>query len=314
MTKQKIVLIAGPTGVGKTASSVILAKKMNTEIISCDSMQIYKGMDIGTAKVTETEADGVIHHMTDVINPDESFSVCDYVSMAMPIVRDINERGKIPLLVGGTGLYADSLIKGIEFSKEAPSDEPYRREMEKQAEEKGNEYIHGILRAVDPETAENIHPNNVKRVIRALEYYHVSGRRISDYNRETQSIPSPYDSVRIYLTRDRENMYRRIDERVDMMIKGGLVDEVKSLIDRGFTKSATAMQALGYKEIVSYLTGEITLPEAIEKIKTDTRHYAKRQLTWFRRDKDGIWLDLDTVSSPARAAEKCHEIIERFMP
>lgn len=311
MIKPKIVLIAGPTGVGKTETSVLLAKKMNTEIISCDSMQIYKGMDIGTAKVIQDEMQGVVHHMIDIREPWESFSVYDYVSMATPIAMRINAEGKIPLVVGGTGLYADSLIKGIDFKKDAGSDEKYREELEELSKAKGNEHLHNMLKEKDPESADAIHPNNVKRVIRALEYYYSTGNKISDYNKSTKALESPYTSVRIYFCRDRDSLYERIDKRVDKMLKDGLLGEVKELMSRGLTEGNTAIQALGYKETVSYIRGEITIEEATERIKTDTRHYAKRQLTWFRRDREGIWLNLDEFSSPEEIADKCLEIIER---
>ncbi len=314
MIKPKIVLIAGPTGVGKTETSVLLAKKMNTEIISCDSMQIYRGMDIGTAKVTKGEMQGVVHHMIDIREPWESFSVYDYVSMATPIAMRINAEGKIPLVVGGTGLYADSLIKGIDFKKDAGSDEKYREELEELSKDEGNEHLHNMLKERDPESADAIHPNNVKRVIRALEYYHVTGNKISDYNESTKALRSPYASVRIYFTRDRDSLYERIDKRVDMMLKDGLLDEVKELMSRGLTEGNTAIQALGYKETVSFIRGEITIEEMAERIKTDTRHYAKRQLTWFRRDREGIWLNLDEFSSPEETADRCLEIIEREVP
>lgn len=307
MSKPKVILIAGPTGVGKTAASVHLAKMLDTEIVSCDSMQIYKGMDIGTAKVTPGEAQGIKHHMIDVISPLEGFSVRDYVAMASPIIEDIASRGKIALVVGGTGLYADSLIKGIDFSDETGADEKYRQEMLALAKARGNDYVHNLLRDVDEKSAEAIHPNNIKRVIRALEYYHISGERISDYNERTKKLPSPYDSVRFYFNRDRQNLYNRIDMRVDKMLKDGLVDEVKALVDMGLDISFTAMQALGYKEIADYIAGRITLEEATELIKSGTRHYAKRQLTWFKRDKEGIWLNLDDFSSPEEVAKMCKE-------
>ncbi len=314
MIKPKIVLIAGPTGVGKTEASVLLAKKMNTEIISCDSMQIYRGMDIGTAKVTNAEMQGVVHHMIDIREPWESFSVYDYVSLATPIAMRINDEGKIPLLVGGTGLYADSLIKGIDFKKDAGSDEKYRKELEELSKTMGNEYVHDMLKAKDPESAQAIHPNNVKRVIRALEYHHSTGNKISDYNESTKAFESPYDSVRIYFWRDRDSLYDRIDKRVDKMLEMGLLGEVKELMSRGLTEGSTAIQALGYKETLSFLRGEVTIEEASERIKTDTRHYAKRQLTWFRRDREGIWLNLDEFSSPEETALRCLEIIEREVP
>ena len=313
MEKQKVVLIAGPTGVGKTASSVVLAKKLNTEIISCDSMQIYEGMDIGTAKVTPLEADGVVHHMTDIISPDKSFSVCDYVDMAKRCIEEIAKDGKIPLVVGGTGLYADSLLKGIDFDKDASKDDSYRKHLVSVAEQKGREYLHTLLKEKDRESADAIHPNNVKRVIRALEYYHITGEKISHHNECTKNKEAPYNSVRIYFTRERENLYKRIDMRVDEMIELGLEDEVKALKEKGIGEDTTAMQAIGYKEMYAYLTKKIGFDEAVNLIKQSSRHYAKRQLTWFKRDKDGIWLNLDEFSSTEDIAQRCMEIIRRSL-
>ena len=313
MEKQKVVLIAGPTGVGKTASSVVLAKKLNTEIISCDSMQIYKGMDIGTAKVTPLEADGVVHHMTDIISPDKSFSVCDYVDMAKRCIEEIAKDGKIPLVVGGTGLYADSLLKGIDFDKDASKDDTYRKQLVSVAEQKGAQYLHSLLVQKDRESADAIHPNNVKRVIRALEYYHITGEKISHHNECTKNKEAPYNSVRIYFTRERENLYKRIDMRVDEMIELGLKDEVKALKEKGIGEDTTAMQAIGYKEMYAYLTKKIGFDEAVNLIKQSSRHYAKRQLTWFKRDKDGIWLNLDEFSSTEDIAQRCMEIIRRSL-
>lgn len=314
MNKPKVILIAGPTGVGKTAASVILAQKLNTEIISCDSMQIYKGMDIGTAKVTPREAQGIAHHMIDVASPKDNFSVCDYVSMAAPIIERMALRGKPALIVGGTGLYADSLIKGIKFSEQAPADEEYRKHMECIAREKGVQYVHDMLKEADPDSAQSIHPNNIKRVIRALEYYHASGERISEHNKRTQNEQSPYDSVRIYFTRERKNLYERIDRRVDIMISEGLEAEVRALLQGGISRDTTAMQALGYKEIADALEGSITMDEAVELIKRDSRRYAKRQLTWFKRDSEGIWVNLDEFDTPEAAADRCMDILaERSM-
>jgi len=310
MKKPKLVLIAGPTGVGKTAASVYLAKKLDTEIISCDSMQIYRGMNIGTAKVTPEEAMGVIHHMTDIVDPSDNFSVADYVSMATPIVYELSARGKVALAVGGTGLYADSLIKGIEFCEGGTADEDYRKKMTDLSSEKGPEYVHNLLREVDPVSADGIHPNNVKRVIRALEYYHMTGERISHHNEMTKQTASPFETVRLYFTRDREALYRRIDLRVDMMIEAGLKEEVEALIKNGTGRNSTAMQALGYKEIADALEGKMSFEEAVELIKRDSRRYAKRQLTWFKRDKEGIWINLDEFDSPQQVAQRCVEILK----
>lgn len=309
MKKPTVVLIAGPTGVGKTEASIILAKKLNTEIVSCDSMQIYRGMDIGTAKVTPEEAQGIVHHMTDIVEASESFSVCDYVALASEALGKIIAKGKIPLVVGGTGLYADSLLKGIAFEEKAPADEEYRARMNEVYRQKGAEYVHSLLCKVDSASAEAIHPNNIKRVIRALEYHHATGEKISDYNERTKSIPSPYNAIRIYFTRDRENLYKRINLRVDKMIADGLEAEVRALVASGADLSATSMQALGYKEMAEYIDGKVSFEDAVENIKKLSRNYAKRQLTWFRRDEGGIWLDLDRFASAEETAQKCFEIV-----
>lgn len=297
MKKPKVILIAGPTGVGKTALSVELAKKLDTEIISCDSMQVYKGMDIGTAKVTSEEAQGVVHYMIDVLDPWESFSVWDYVKMARPLIYDISMRGKCAIVAGGTGLYADILLNGTSLGEKAGSLPSYREEMEGLLEEKGAEYIHSLLGEVDPESAEKIHPNNTKRVIRALEYYKATGEKISAHNEKTKEEESPFCVLKFYLTRGRENLYRRIDQRVDKMIKDGLPGEVKALFENEKGLSATASQGLGYKEIIEVLKGNTSLEEATELIKRDSRRYAKRQLTWFRREEEGVWIDLDKFAS-----------------
>ena len=311
MKKPHVVLIAGPTGVGKTAASVCLAKKLGTDIISCDSMQIYKGMDIGTAKVTHEEMQGVRHHMIDIINPDEPFSVCDYVNMASGIIESLSAQGKVPIIAGGTGLYADSLLKGITFEAEAPADESYRQKMQEICDTKGCDYLHSLLCEVDKESADSIHPNNVKRVIRALEYHHATGEKISDYNRRTKEIEPPYTVDRIYFTRSRASLYERIDKRVDIMIKDGLEDEVRRIWDKYPNEDTTAMQALGYKEMLLFIKGEISLDEAKELIKKGSRHYAKRQLTWFKRESSAVWLNLDEFSSPEKTADACFEIIRR---
>ena len=310
LDKPSVALIVGPTGVGKTEISVKIAKLLETEIISCDSMQIYKYMDIGTAKVTKEEADGVIHHMTDIVLPTENYSVCDYVAEASKIISDISLRGKIPLIVGGTGLYADSLTGKMSFEDNASSDEDYRKELFKLAEEKGAEFIHNELKNVDEKSALSIHPNNVKRVVRALEYFKVTGVPISVHNEESQKIPLPYKTCRIGFIRDRENLYKRIDKRVDLMLEAGLVDEVKKLVGMGLTKDNTAMQALGYKEVADYFDGKLSFEEMSELIKRDSRRYAKRQLTWFKRDESTHWINLDSIVSTDDAAKKCVDIIK----
>ena len=302
-----VVIIAGPTGVGKTAASIEIAKALCGEIISCDSMQIYKGMDIGTAKVTAQEAEGVPHHLIDVVSPRQNFSVCDYVDMCRTAVCDITSRGKLPVMVGGTGLYIDSFIDDIDF-KDSCTDDKYRAELEQLASEKGCEYLHRMLAAVDEESAKAIHANNVKRVIRALEYYKLTGTTISEHNRLSKQKKSPYNYCYICLTRNREQLYSRIDRRVDIMLKQGLVDEVKSLIDRGIDRDCTAMQAIGYKEVAEYLDGRADYPTMVETLKRNSRHYAKRQLTWFKRRDDIYWINLSETDN---CTEMCIDYIER---
>ena len=304
------VAIVGPTGVGKTETSVLVAKKLNTEIISCDSMQVYKGMDIGTAKVTKGEMQGVKHYMIDVAEPTQSFSVGDYVELAKPIMEKIFKEGKIPVIAGGTGLYVDSLLNGTEFG-DGEKDLKYRTELESLAQKQGAQHLHNMLESVDLESAKAIHPNNIKRVIRALEYYHITGEPISEHNKKTQKIPSPYKTCYIGLTRNRDELYERIDRRVDIMMQSGLVDEVKRIVKQGVNKSHTAMQALGYKEIYDYLRGFSTLDEAVRLIKRDSRHYAKRQMTWFNRNKNIHWINLSEVSDAGQASELCIDIINR---
>lgn len=309
MSKIPVVVIAGPTGVGKTATSIEVAKRTNGEIISADSMQIYRGMDIGTAKVTQDEMQGVPHHMINIVDPSENFSVYRFVSECKKAVADISSRGKLPIIAGGTGLYIDSFLNDIDFTK-VHSDEEYRTYLASLASQKGNEYVHDMLRQVDSESAEKIHPNNLKRVIRALEYHKVTQSTISSHNEETKKKPSPYNCAYICLTRNRDELYERIDKRVDVMLSMGLVDEVKSLISSGVSTECTSMQALGYKEIADCLSGKLTLDEAVDIIKRDSRRYAKRQLTWFRRKTDAVWINLSDTDD---AANICTEHIQNTL-
>ncbi len=290
MEKKKLVVITGPTAVGKTEISISLAKAINGEIISADSIQIYKYMDIGSAKITKEEMQGIKHYLVDELLPDEEFNIYKFKTMALKAMDEIYAKGKIPIIVGGTGFYIQSLIYDVEFD-DNDNDFSYRHELEKLASEKGNEYVHNMLKEVDPEAAESIHMNNSKRVIRALEYYKQTGSKISSHNEEQREKQSPYDFSYFVLTRDREELYERINKRIDIMVKNGLIEEVKMLLDMGYDRSLVSMQGLGYKEIAAYLQGEISLDEAIYILKRDTRHFAKRQLTWFRREKDVIWMD-----------------------
>lgn len=295
--KPRIVAVVGPTASGKTALSIALAKRLGGEIVSCDSMQIYRGMDIGTAKPDMAERDGVPHHLIDIVDPDAAFDASDYVTAAETAVQDILSRGKTPIFCGGTGLYLDSFLRGG-FCETADSPE-LRAELTRRAEQIGNEAIHAELRTVDPESAEAIHPNNVRRVIRALEVYHATGVTKSQLDRQSREAEPRYDA-RVLAIRfaDREQLYKRIDMRVDIMLEMGLLDEVKRLYEAGvFERSRTAAQAIGYKELLGYIRGVTPLEEAVDDLKRATRRYAKRQLTWFGAHKDVIWLDRDESTS-----------------
>ena len=284
--KVKVIAVVGPTASGKTALSVEIAKRYGGEVISCDSMQIYRGMDIGTAKVAAEEMRGVPHHLIDIASPEEEFSCADYASMAKAAIKDIASRGKLPVFCGGTGLYLDSVLKNTEFSA-AGKDDEYRERLER---EFTPEALHRLLREADPESAAAIHPNNVKRVIRALEIFHVTGRRKSEWDAESRLAEPPYESVILGLNyRLRETLYSRIDRRVDIMMDGGLTDEVRRLDTPEF-RGSTASQGIGYKEILSYLDGRCSLDGAVELIKQYSRNYAKRQLTWFGKNKDIKWI------------------------
>ena len=280
--KIKLPIVVGPTASGKSALAMVLAEEIGGEIVSCDSMQIYRRMNIGTAKPTEEEMRRVRHHMIDIVEPWESFSCADYAVRAEAAIRDIVARGKTPIVCGGTGLYLDALLRGG-MPEEADTDEAYRCELEALAEEKGNQYVHDLLRGVDPESAESVHPNNRKRVIRALEICRVSGRKKSELDRENSSLDGVFEPlcVGLFYT-DRSVLYGRIEQRVDQMVAEGLLDEVRMLSEEGiFERSKTAAGAIGYKEFLGYFRGECGLAEATEALKTATRRYAKRQITWF---------------------------------
>ena len=286
-----LVIIAGPTACGKTATSIELAKKINGEIISADSMQVYKYMDIGTAKATKQEMQDIPHYLIDEFYPDEEFNVMIFQKKAKDYIDQIYKKGKIPILVGGTGFYINALVFDNNFVEEE-SDSNLRNELYELAEKNGVEYLHNMLKEFHPESAEKIHYNNVKRVARAIEFYKKTGKPISEHNKEAKSKSSPYKTAFIVLDMDRQKLYERINKRVDVMIEDGLVDEVKMLLEKGYKKELVSMQGLGYKEIVAYINGETSLEEAIEKLKQSTRHFAKRQLTWFRGQTDGLWIDI----------------------
>ena len=288
--KKPLIILTGPTAVGKTKLSISLAQAVNGAIISADSMQVYRHMDIGSAKITPEEMQGVTHYMIDELEPDEEFHVVRFVTMAKEYLKEIYADGKIPIIAGGTGFYIQALLYDIDFT-EQQCDETYRRQLEDLAREHGAEYLHGILREVDPASAEAIHANNIKRVIRALEFYHLSGKKISEHNETERQKQSPYNFAYFVLTDERAKLYERIDRRVNAMIEAGLVEEVKKLKSMGCSREMVSMQGLGYKEILAYLDGGCTLEEAAYIIKRETRHFAKRQLTWFKRERDVIWLD-----------------------
>lgn len=292
MSKKPMIVLTGPTAVGKTALSIGLAKRINGSIISADSMQIYKHMDIGSAKITKEEMCGVKHYLIDELEPYEEFNIYRFKEMALEALKEIYAEGKIPIIVGGTGFYIQGLLYDIDFS-ETNADEEYRNEMENYAKENGAHALHELLREIDPESGDLIHENNVKRVIRALEYHHLTGEKISDHNKKEKEKESPYNFAYFVLNDIRENLYSRIDLRVDKMVEAGLLEEVCALKDMGYTPDMVAMQGLGYKEILWHLDNRCTLNEAIETIKQETRHFAKRQLTWFRREKEVIWIDKD---------------------
>ena len=313
--KQPLIIIAGPTAVGKTALSVALAKRIGGEIVSADSMQVYRGMDIGTAKVTKEETCGVPHHLIDVLDPKDPFNVMTFRSMVKDAVRGIASRGNVPVLVGGTGFYIQSVLYDVQFEEDASSEE-LRKELEQEADVLGAEKMHERLRALDPDAAEAIHPNNIKRVVRALEYCLSTGRKISVHNREQRERTSPYSFLFYVLTMDRAALYQRIDLRVDQMMEKGLLAEVKRLRDEGVTSDMVSMQGLGYRQIFDYLEGIATLDEAVERIKRETRHFAKRQLTWFRREPDARWINVSEYGGDRKKilelmTEECLCLLEK---
>ena len=307
LLKKPVLILTGPTAVGKTETSIQLAKACNGEIISADSMQVYKYMDIGTAKITKEEMQGIPHYMVDEFEPDEEFNVFVFKKKVKNYIDDIHGRGKVPILVGGTGFYIQAVLYDIAFTEEQ-SDDGYRHELEEKAKEEGVRVLHQILQEVDPESADAIHENNVKRVIRALEYYHFTGEKFSAHNAEQRERTSPYSFLYTVLTMDRKTLYDRIDFRVDQMIKSGLVEEVKGLLEKGYERDLVSMQGLGYKEIVATLLGECTMEEAVYRLKRDTRHFAKRQMTWFRREKEVTMLRKEEFSSTEELVQTIYNI------
>ncbi len=290
MSKPPVIVLTGPTGVGKTELSLRLAQVLGAEIVSADSMQVYRGMDIGSAKLPEKDRQGIPHYLLDVKDPSESFDVTEFVRLAGEAVESIYSRGHLPILVGGTGFYLQAFLKGIGFTEGDP-DTVLRDELNALAEREGKDAVYALLQAEDPESAAVLHPNNLKRVIRAIEYRRLTGRSISEANKEQQETDSPYNYAYFVLTMPRKDLYARIDRRVDEMFEKGLVEEVIRLRESGLDRSSTALQAIGYKEVIDALDGRCTMEEARAAVKRGTRHYAKRQLTWFRREKEVIWLD-----------------------
>ncbi len=291
VAKQKLLILTGPTAVGKTELSIRLAKELHGEIISADSMQVYRGMDIGTAKIMPEEMQGVPHHLIDCFDPDEEFNVAVFQERARQAIADISARGCIPILAGGTAFYIQALLYGIDFNEE-DHDDSYRNSLYLLGDtEEGKQKLHGMLCEVDPEYADTVHYNNMKRVVRALEYYHFTGRKFSEYNEEQRKREAEYDFCYFVLNDDRARLYERINRRVDIMMENGLLREVTELRNKGYDEHLVSMQGVGYKEILAYLNQEITLEESIDLIKKNTRHFAKRQLTWFRKEEEVIWIN-----------------------
>ena len=290
MSKKPMVVLTGPTAVGKTALSIDLAKKINGAIISADSMQVYKYMDIGSAKITKEEMQGIDHYLIDELMPEDEFNIVQFQKMAKEALDKIYSKGQIPIITGGTGFYIQGLLYDIDFDAQNQNDS-IRKELEAFAVEKGAHQLHELLKDIDPVSYDIIHENNVKRVIRAIEFYRISGYTISEHNQQEKQKESPYNFAYFVLNDDRENLYKRIDKRVDIMVKQGLVEEVRRLHQMGYSKDMVSMQGLGYKEILRSFEGEYSMEEAIDIIKRETRRFAKRQITWFRREKEVIWIN-----------------------
>lgn len=310
--KPPLIILTGPTAVGKTDLSIRLAKEINGEIISADSMQVYRRMNIGTAKITPAEMEGVPHHLIDILEPDEGFNVFLFKELAKRAIEEILSRGRVPVIVGGTGFYIQAVLYDIDFT-DNDTDDGIRRELTQVYEQKGAEYLHGLLREIDPESAQDIHANNVKRVIRAIEFYRQTGKRISEHNAEQRVNESPYNFAYFVLNDDREVLYDRINRRIDKMMEAGLVKEVQGLMAEGLDRSLVSMQGLGYKEIIAYLKGELSLEEAVYILKRDTRHFAKRQLTWFRREKEVDFVELKELGGREQAFAYIMQKVNRIL-
>ena len=308
--KKPLIVIGGPTACGKTGFSIRLAKEIGGEIISADSMQIYRYMDIGTAKVTPEEADGIPHYLIDELNPDEEYNVMLFQQKAKAYMEEIWAKGRIPILVGGTGFYINALLYDNDFT-ETESDSSYREECYRIAKKEGTEVLYARLQEIDPAYAKNIHANNVKRVTRALEYHYLTGQKFSEHNAEQKEKESPYNAAVLLLTMERKTLYARIEQRIDLMMEQGLLAEVKGLLEKGYSPDLVSMQGIGYKEFVPYFRGECTLEEAVVQLKTNTRRFAKRQLTWFKRQIDGLWIDMSKTDGADAMAEAMAYFRER---
>lgn len=310
MFKIPVIVVVGPTASGKTGLAIDIAKNYNGEVVSADSMQIYKHMNIGTAKPTIEEMDGVIHHLIDFVDPNCSFSVADYVEIAHRTIEDIHSRGKTPIVAGGTGLYVSSLMNNIQFNK-TQSDDTIRNQLYLYAEQNGAEALHALLLQIDPETAMSVHANNIPRVVRAIEIYKLTGMTMSEHQKKSREVPSKYNELKIGLNyKDRQVLYQRINLRVDLMMKAGLLDEAKTILSSDY--ASTAMQAIGYKELSPYINGDISLDNAIDNLKQETRRYAKRQLTWFRRDEKINWFYPDEYKNIQIMQKNIHNCIDNF--
>ena len=309
--KKPLIVIAGPTACGKTDTSVELAKLINGEIISADSMQVYKYMDIGTAKITTEEMQGITHYLIDELYPDEEYNAMIFQKKAKEYIEKIYAKGKIPIVAGGTGFYINALVFDNAFEENEENDNALRKALEKEAEEKGAEHMHNILKEIDPEYAQSVHMNNVKRVIRAIEFFRQTGQKFSEHNAEEKKKETPYNLGMYVLNMDREKLYDRINLRVDKMLSAGLEEEVRGLLDKGYDENLVSMQGLGYKEFMPYFKGECSLENAIDEIKQKTRHFAKRQLTWFRRQTDGTWIDMTDKTAVEAAEEIKKDLIEK---
>ncbi len=308
--KKNLIILLGPTAIGKTDLSLKLAEQINGEIVSCDSMQIYKYMDVGSAKVSKMEQTRVKHHLIDIVYPDEEYTVADYKRDAENIINSLNDLGKVPIVTGGTGLYINSLVYKLNFTTAEP-DYQLRERLEKMAETDGVDKVFDILKSIDAETSEKLHPNDIKRVIRAIEIYEQSGITMGEYNKNFRTEVEDYNLYMIGLNMDREKLYERINLRVDLMMEAGLLEEVKSLIEKGYTKDLISMQGIGYKEVMDYFEDRMTLEDTIDLVKQKSRNYAKRQLTWFRRDDRINWYNKDEFSSEDELLEKILEDIRK---